>query len=198
MQLIEDLLLSLSSASDTLGVPLLCEDMTNIWEEQKRHVSCIQDPPGVELYTTTGHLVKGGVRLPVLRCARGSTSLESFHLHIARFIPGTSASAVNFQAYLLDGLTRWNAARASTALQSSTGSLRTFDLRLQEKVNSLGQTVLGQPVLPLYRPPAQYTGECFGVEYLYRQLCLELVSNPDDLSRDIDEGFEDSREEDVT
>ena len=45
--------------------------------------SC-QDPPSIQLYTETARLVKGGVSLPVFRCARGSTSLESFHLHLAR------------------------------------------------------------------------------------------------------------------
>ena len=38
------------------------------------------------------------------------------------------------------------------------------------------------------------TGENFGVEYLYRQSGLELLTDPDDLSRDIDEGFEDFEE----
>ena len=64
---IEALLLSFSSATDTLGVPLLKEEMQEIWEEQKHHLACLQDPPGVELYTITGHINKGGVRLPVLR-----------------------------------------------------------------------------------------------------------------------------------
>ncbi|XP_066553542.1 uncharacterized protein LOC136722123 [Amia ocellicauda] len=49
---------------------------------------CCSDPEGVQLYTQTGQLRKGGVLLPVYRCARGSTSLESFHLHLALFIPG--------------------------------------------------------------------------------------------------------------
>lgn len=31
---------------------------------------------------------RGGVELKVYRCARSSTSLESFHLHINHFIPG--------------------------------------------------------------------------------------------------------------
>ncbi len=102
----------------------------------------------------TGHLTKGGVTLPTVRCARGSTSLESFHLHMARFIPGTSASAVHYQAYLLEGLTRWNAARASAAhpapspisrtftmaralaaaRPTSSSPFRTFNMSLQEKV----------------------------------------------------------------
>ena len=134
---IEALLLSFSMATDTLGVPLLKEEIKSIWEEQQKHVACIQDPPGVQLYTVTGHILKGGVMLPVLRCARGSTSLESFHLHLARFVPGTSAGAVNFQAYLLDGITRWNAARSASALQvNKDETLHTFNTRLQCKIQT--------------------------------------------------------------
>ena len=74
---------------DTLGIPLLDPvRIQDVWREQRRHLHCIQDPPGVQLYTETGRLTKGGVSLPVYRCARGSTSLESFHLHLNRFIPG--------------------------------------------------------------------------------------------------------------
>ena len=58
VQLIEGLLLSLSQATDTLGVPLMKQEMSGIWEEQKKHVKCIQDPEGILLYTTTGHIVK--------------------------------------------------------------------------------------------------------------------------------------------
>ncbi|KAM9723716.1 uncharacterized protein ACNS7B_019020 [Menidia menidia] len=89
--LLEELLSYLmgSHGNDSLGVPLFDQErMEHIWQVQKKHVKCIQDPPGVALYTKTGELTKGGVRLQVLRCARGSTSLESFHLHLNRFIPG--------------------------------------------------------------------------------------------------------------
>lgn len=133
-KLIETLLLSMSTATDTLGVPLFREEMKDIWVEQRRHVSCLQDPSNTSLYTITGHLIKGEVRLPTLRCARGSSSLESFHLHIARFIPGTSASDVHYQAYLLEGLVRWNNLRAVAAIDSPSEVLRTFDQRLQHRV----------------------------------------------------------------
>ncbi|KAF1393395.1 hypothetical protein PFLUV_G00015200 [Perca fluviatilis] len=77
--------------TDTMGVPLIDRaHMEEIWSTQRRHLDCIQDPEGVELYTRTGEVTKGGVKLPVFRCARGSTSLESFHLHQCRFIPGKS------------------------------------------------------------------------------------------------------------
>ena len=143
---------------DTLGVPLInSARMSAILMSQWKHVACIQDPPGVQLYTQTGTVVKGGHRLPTYRCARGSTSLESFHLHLNRFIPGkyvvavhvtyyignvymvsdilclyiyiyiyiyiylsiyftgTLASDTFFQAYLLDGLARWNEDRSVAA-----------------------------------------------------------------------------------
>lgn len=91
-QLIHDLLHTFQGEQgcDTLGVPLLDADrIWDIWESQKKHITCIQDPDEVQLYTKTGVVTKGGVELPVYRCAHGSTALESFHLHYNRFIPGT-------------------------------------------------------------------------------------------------------------
>ena len=91
VQLLTALLQSLDGPAgrDSLGVPLLDQlRMRSIWEDQKPHVRCIQDPELVQLYTRKEVLKKGGVDLPVYRCARGSTSLESFHLHLNRFIPG--------------------------------------------------------------------------------------------------------------
>ncbi|XP_069388178.1 uncharacterized protein [Paralichthys olivaceus] len=75
-------------ATDSMGVPLIdSARMVEVWSTQRRHLCCIQDPPGVELYAKTGEVTRGGFKLPVFRCARGSTSLESFHLHLCRFIP---------------------------------------------------------------------------------------------------------------
>lgn len=53
----------MSSATDALDVTLFREDMlSSVWPEQKRHTSCIQDPPGIPLYIITGHITKGGVK----------------------------------------------------------------------------------------------------------------------------------------
>ncbi|XP_065905191.1 uncharacterized protein [Dysidea avara] len=170
IQLIEELLLKLGTATDSVGVPLFNEDMTTIWEEQKKHVPCIQDPPGMCLYTITGYIMKGGVRLPVYRCSRGTTSLESFHLHVARFIPGTSASDVHFQVYLLEGLLRWNQARERAAVQQQCKDLRTFNLELAYKVNRYSLTFHSSKLLPHHHAPmCHHEGEYFGVEYLFRQ-----------------------------
>lgn len=89
---------------DTQGVPLInSERMTEIWKQQQKHVQCIQDPPNIQLYTQTGVVKKGGHHLPVYRCARGSTSLECFHLHLSRFIPGTKLH-IFFAHYLKETL----------------------------------------------------------------------------------------------
>lgn len=76
---------------DPLGVPLIdSARMAEIWKAQKKHLRCIQDPPGVGLYMQTGTLQKGGHSLPTYKCARESTSLERFHRYLNKFIPGTS------------------------------------------------------------------------------------------------------------
>ncbi|KAJ7983775.1 hypothetical protein DPEC_G00371510 [Dallia pectoralis] len=170
-RLIGELLECLMNVTDTMGIPLLDRDrMKVIWQTQRRHVTCIQDPPGVSLYVKTKSVTKGGVVLPVLRCARGSTSLESFHLHLNRFIPGTSASAAHFQAYLLEGLTRWNEDRAeAAALGDRQQSLHSYDGAAQDAINKLSQELMGCSLVTDYTKPAKYTGELIGVEYLYSQ-----------------------------
>lgn len=101
-RLLQEVLDAFWQATDSMGVPLIDRArMEEIWSTQRRHLGCIQDPAGVDLYTKTGELTKGGVRLPVYRCARGSTSLESFHLHLCRFIPGKSYSVCVCVCFLL-------------------------------------------------------------------------------------------------
>ncbi|KAL2082140.1 hypothetical protein ACEWY4_021958 [Coilia grayii] len=133
-RLLREVLDAFWEVTDSMGVPLIDRArMEEIWSTQRRHLGCIQDPAGVELYAQTGELTKGGVRLPVYRCARDSTSLESFHLHLCRFIPGTSASDIHFQVYLLEGLVRWNENRGRELigveyLYSQTGAVLQQDL----------------------------------------------------------------------
>ncbi|XP_035528006.1 uncharacterized protein LOC118335689 [Morone saxatilis] len=192
--------------NDSLGVPLLdTERMEHIWRVQRKHVKCIQDPPGVALYTKTGELTKGGVRLPMFRCARGSTSLESFHLHLNRFIPGTSANSLNFQVYLLEGLHRWNQDRGGAALCTGPSALRSYSGDLLTCVNSNFEKLFGRKVAPEFCPPSRYTGELIGVQYLFRQTGQALQDmHPDsevtaqlieehDVEDDVgeDEGFSD-------
>ena len=87
------LLESVWELTDTTGLRLVNHDsMRHVWEVQQKHLEVLQDPAGVALYTKVGTLQKGGKELDILRCGRGSSSLESFHRHQCAFIPGTFTS----------------------------------------------------------------------------------------------------------
>ena len=51
-------------------------------------------------------------------------------------------------------------------------------------------------MLANFQSPSKYTGEAFGVLYLYRQSGRSLICKEEDLDQLIDEGFEDFSEED--
>ena len=195
---LEELILAYTGTTDTSGVPLFKEEepsMISIFTEQKKHLQCIQDPD-IWLYTQIRVLKKGKRMLPVYRCARGTTSVESFHCHLSNFIPGKSANALNFQAYLLDGLARWNKARKDAASGSNLQSLRTFDAELQAKFNILHREVHGKP-FNIVVPPNTISKEVIGVEYLFQELKMEFdMENVEQTVEDCD-GEDASIEEDI-
>ncbi|KAK5934712.1 hypothetical protein CgunFtcFv8_015082 [Champsocephalus gunnari] len=145
---------------DSLGAPLInWARMSDIIKSQMKHVSCLQDRPGVKLYTQTGTIEKGGHRLPTYRCLRGSDSLESFKLHLNRFTAGTLQSDTIFQAFLLDGLTSW-----TDVTQHPIG----YNYLLHHAVKSLSEEGQDQNTVP-YVGPRKPTEELMGLEYLYQQ-----------------------------
>ncbi|XP_024155242.1 uncharacterized protein LOC112163201 [Oryzias melastigma] len=204
--LIQDLLDTFNGPAgrDRLDIPLLdalC--IQDIWSTQWRHLSCIQDWPGVQLYTETGRLTKGGVSLPVYRCARGSTSMAYFHLH--RFISGTSARPRYFQAFLIDVLVRWTEDRAAAAAPPPAAEdhlppLHSYSGHLKHALNQKSQRVLGHHLVKDFTKLPAYTGELIGVEYLFQQTgsVLEDVSGDPAAAvialQDEDEGIEEDED----
>ncbi|XP_061753808.1 uncharacterized protein LOC133551273 isoform X2 [Nerophis ophidion] len=178
-RLVQEVMDHLWDAKDTLGVKLFDQGrMKEIWSTQRRHLGCIQDPPGVALYTRTSTVTRGGVALPVFRCARGSTSLESFHLHLSCFIPGTSANALHFQVYLLEGLCRWNEGRGRAAVKGTDDvTVQCYDAGLQDALAQLTQELMGLTLVDNYTPASKYTGELIGIQYLYAQTGVVLQSH---------------------
>ena len=160
--------------------------MKAIWAEEKKNLKCIQDVPDLPLYTTMKETMKGAIRLPAYHCAHGSTSLESFHHQIVTFVPGTSANGVHFQAYLLDGIARWNSSRKQDALDVCKASVTSFDIKMVTKVNYLSEQVHRKKLVTESSPPNKYTGEKIGIEYLYQQSGRGLLDK--DISNQIDEG----------
>lgn len=105
---------------------------------------------------------------------------------------GTAANSVAFQAFLLDGVTRWNADRAVGAVQDPDNTLYTFDKFLQHQLNSLTMSIRNEEFSPHFTPPGKYTGELIGVEYL-RSQSDSFVDK--DLEKEIDDAFEDYQSE---
>ncbi|XP_034440815.1 uncharacterized protein LOC117761228 [Hippoglossus hippoglossus] len=199
--LIQEVLDSFSEVTDTMGV-LLFErvKMEEVWSTQRHHLRCIQDPPGVELYAKKGEVTRGGVKLPVYRCARGTSSLEWFHHHLCTFVPGTSANALHFQVYLLEGLVRWNEDCARVAVESDArrSTLRCYSAQLQRGLSQLTQQFLGMTLVENYTQPGEYTGELIGLEYLYSQTgaaALQLDVGRDHDALDGTDGLEEDWEE---
>ena len=193
-KLIEDLILEFTGSTDVLDVPLFNEEMVTMWEEQKRHVACIQDKENLPLYSKFSTVKKGHHYLPVYRCARGSNSLESFHSHVVNFIPGKCANAVHFQAFLLDGLSRWNTARKDAVEDLSLVDVRTFDQELTTKFDGLHDKLFGNRLLCKHLPSSEIN-EYIGMEYLFHQCGKTfdqqfVTSNIDEL---IDSGFDDEK-----
>ena len=128
------------------------------------------------------------------------------------FILGTSASDIHFQAYLLDGLIRWNSDRASAAVSSTELGPESYNGLLIHAVNELSEDVLGKKVKPNVQNIGIYTGEMIGVEYLFNQTGEILKDNTlvnedmtqqeeeplSDVNPDqIDEGFNEDEDETI-
>ncbi|XP_063063642.1 uncharacterized protein LOC134456175 [Engraulis encrasicolus] len=154
--------------------------MDEDWSDVRPHVRCIQDVPGVQLYTEVGYVEKpGGVTLTRYRCARGSETLQAFHLHLNKFIPGTCANELNSQLYLLECLNRWNYDRGAAAVSSRQSSLMAYAGDMVQHVNTNYLKLFGRPLVPGYRPPAKYTGELLGLEFLLSETGEPLQVIPD-------------------
>ncbi|KAL2082093.1 hypothetical protein ACEWY4_021911 [Coilia grayii] len=193
-RLLLQVLVTFCKAKDSTGAPLIDQTrMKEIWSTQRRHLRCIQDPAGVELYILMGEVNKGGVKLPVYRCARGSTSLDMFHHYMCRFIPGVPASDLRYQVYLLEGLVRWNENHGEASVDGGQCSApHCLSAQLQHSFNQLSHE-FGLKLPEPYTQPKEYTGELIGVEYLYSQMGAVLQQDLGD--PDVHDGTDVAEEE---
>ena len=74
---------------------------------------------------------------------------------------------MHFQAYLLEGIVRWNAARTIAAIDSNSRNLRSFNQKLSKKLQNLQLEVFQKPKDLAFQQAAAYTDELFGIKYLY-------------------------------
>ncbi len=93
---------------------------------------------------------------------------------------------MHFQAFLLDGIARWNTARISALIDAPVSPLRPFDIALKNKLHLLSSSVMGVPIDPCYHPTSTSCGELLGVEYLYGENVSTLSL---DVDKEIDQRY---------
>lgn len=71
---------------------------------------------------------------------------------------GTSANALHFQMYLLEGLVQWNEARGVAAVEGARRENICYGGQLLQYCNILSQQLLGQKLVQDYTSPGEYTG----------------------------------------
>ncbi|XP_056879706.1 uncharacterized protein LOC130520133 isoform X1 [Takifugu flavidus] len=146
------------------------DDIDHVWQNQQKHLECIQDPPGRNMYTIKKHVTRNGVSLPRYATDRGSNSLEGFHSFLPSMIPGPHCAAVPFQVYLLAGIARWNADRESASVRGQRGRQHlVYVSPLVHRLNERCQQLFGVVEDANYRAPVPPGGERIGLEYLFCQ-----------------------------
>lgn len=126
---------------------------------------------------------KSGIELSRYRCARDSTSLESFHCHLNRFIPGKPLSDmikplflsnwINqhfFQRHLNDGLVCF-----VFCFPGTSANLLNFQLYLLEGLNRWNQDWGTAAVSSKLSCLLTYTGDMTHVTNMYNMLRSVLL-----------------------
>lgn len=65
---------------------------------------------------------------------------------------------MHFQAYLLEGLMRWNDNRMADAMKGAPPPVRCYGSKMKEALDQLSQRVLGKRWDEHYHTPGVYTG----------------------------------------
>ena len=84
LRVIKEFLLDMAECTDLCGNPLFDKRIVSIWEEERKHVWLYRIQSSFLVHCYSAH--KKGMELPVLCCARGTTSPQSSHLHTASYI----------------------------------------------------------------------------------------------------------------
>jgi len=72
---------------------------------------------------------------------------------------GTVANDIHYQAYLLEGIMRWNEDRAVAATSDGGSDQHTYSDALQAAVNQLSAKVHGHETISGFRPAKLHTGQ---------------------------------------
>ena len=79
-----------------------------------------------------------------------------YELH---FFSGSTASDTHFQAYLLEGLKRWNEDRDRQKLKETQKISTSYSGVLRHAVNELSLQVLSKKIVTDFVPPRKFSGK---------------------------------------
>ena len=165
-------MLAFRDVTDSNGVPLFSATMLKEWQLQRIHIrrGCLSDPVDVGgvLYRFTGNVQLGHSKKPEAKVAtwqslRGSSQLEGFHPHQAKWVTGTCVSSSLFQAQGFLGIIRWNCKRAKEHRDLILPEA--FDPLLTAQLNCASVSEYGSPKYPDFVVNDSETGERFGIDY---------------------------------
>ncbi|KAI8485803.1 hypothetical protein Bbelb_363550 [Branchiostoma belcheri] len=146
------------------------------WANASKHLSCMQDPPGIQLYVAMKEVILNGVKLNRYRCRRGSNSLEGLHSHMYNAVPSKRCGIMPFQVYLIAFAVQWNAQMESLRVAGGQGRRTScVDARHIQRMNQQAEMLFGKEHLlePNFAAPMPYPEEyknpeeeeLLGVEY---------------------------------
>ncbi|ESO87510.1 hypothetical protein LOTGIDRAFT_166390 [Lottia gigantea] len=166
--------LKTAAGFDSNGIPLFKSDeaIDEVWDNQQKHIECLQDPAGLSFYTVLKYIKLNGIDIPHYRCSRGNNSLEGFHSHLLDMVPSVHCNIQSLQIYLLGGIARWNADRDSENVKGGHGRRhRAYSPTLIHRLNTRCTELFGEEEIEEinFRPLVPPGTELLGVEYLLKQ-----------------------------
>ncbi|XP_030834890.1 uncharacterized protein LOC105439884 [Strongylocentrotus purpuratus] len=172
-----------------------------------KHLSCMQDPPYIQLYVATKVVNINRVQLNKYRCRRGSNSLEGLHSHMYQAIPSKRCGIIPFQVYLISFAVQWNRRMEAKKVPGGRGRLTSLDdPRQVQRLNQHAETLFGKDHLfePNFSAPMAYPDryhdpaeeELLGVEYAYSQ-STDYIQKAEEQSREVDEELAESEDEGI-
>ncbi|KAK7912719.1 hypothetical protein WMY93_012930 [Mugilogobius chulae] len=167
-----------SAGLDIDGIHLFksTEAVDSHWANASKHLSCMQDPPGVQLYVSVKVVELNGVQLNKYRCRRGSNALEGLHSHLYNAIPSQRCAVMPFQVYLISFAVQWNSRMESLRVAGGQGRRTScVDARQIQRMNMQAEVLFGKEHVlePNFIAPMPYPAsyddpdeeELLGVEY---------------------------------
>lgn len=160
---------------------------------------CLSDHPDVPLYFQMGS--ESDEVFQKLKCARGSSQGEGFHLHVRSAIAASVVSPVLFDYMLTDMVFRWNIDRGITCkLYSSYGC---YDILMWQKIHGLYSDNLQffkEHPLKNYKPLpdiADNALERFGCSRIYDDTAVQTILKINDPVNETEIDEEETSNEDL-